>query len=578
MTDYTLTCDNGSFMLTWQDAGVLAARKITLSYGYYIYYGDDLSLLLDEFPGTLAAGFINGTYAILGPGTRAVTDTNSKISIGSGVLNFATGAAANDGIWYDLFARTPGRMLFAQITPADTAGIIAFGWDTDQAGAINDALLFSTTTGLKIVPNGGTAITVGEYIDEPYLVLAITRATGIYWFIKGGIYLNWTYLFSTAAGTANVYPAITAQNTTSVFSVDNVRIPDELWLPEPLASDGFSGATTDGLGHPEGVIGGLGAGGSGKTWVGSTWTVASGTITNTPGVTGATLAVDGDMEAANMDAWTTVGTPVSVAKDTTIKHGGAQSIKIVADANIEGVKQSVVFPANHWYKVSAWIYGDSGARGINFFINGVQVAFTRASAWLEAWGLVRGGVTYEIEFHARDGAGGTIYVDDLVVQQLDDANLFHTIDLATANVTASVKLPVFPTDTYYWSGRSGIALRLDSTSNPQNYIEVIQSSRSDDKRIHVFDVIGGVNQTDIINVLHTWAADDVLTVSLNGRDIRLYLTNAAGTTTLIGSGATNVLTGNLHGLYSTGKNSPGTLPTFDNFVVYATGNGGEYES
>ena len=65
--------------------------------GYYYYnrsraqqaaiWGGVSYLLRDEFTSALAAGSVNGTAAEPGPGTRAVTDANSKLSITGGALS-----------------------------------------------------------------------------------------------------------------------------------------------------------------------------------------------------------------------------------------------------------------------------------------------------------------------------------------------------------------------------------------------------------------------------------------------------------------------------------------------------------
>ncbi len=228
--------------------------------------------LRDDFTDTRAAGAVNGTAATPGPGTRVVVDTNSKISIGSGVLNFATAAVANNGLWLGVMTRAAGKMALAIITPSNTSGIPAFGWDTDQTGAINDHLKFAAAGVLQVVPNGGTAVDVGTYTATVYRVAAVMRATGIFWFIRGGAFANWTLLWITAAGTANSYPGIQAQSITSVFTADLLRVPVRLFSPKPLASDAFNRAngalgSTDGLGHAEAN------GGSGLAWTARTGTV-----------------------------------------------------------------------------------------------------------------------------------------------------------------------------------------------------------------------------------------------------------------------------------------------------------------
>ncbi|MBM3136394.1 MAG: hypothetical protein FJZ89_14160, partial [Chloroflexi bacterium] len=51
-------------------------------------------LLRDNFDDVLAAGSVNGTYAVPGPGTRTVTDAESKLSLSGGVLSISGGKAA----------------------------------------------------------------------------------------------------------------------------------------------------------------------------------------------------------------------------------------------------------------------------------------------------------------------------------------------------------------------------------------------------------------------------------------------------------------------------------------------------
>jgi len=189
-------------------------RRLLLSGGDEVLY-----LLRDEFTDTLAAGSVNGTPATPTGGARTVVDTNSKISVAASVLSFATGAVANDGVWWSVNSRTAGRLLLARVTPSDTNGIAVIGWDSNQSGAILDSIRFAAAGAIQIVANGGTAISVGTYTATPYVVAGILRATGAYWFIKGGAFAQYTQLFSTSLGSAAAYPSVQAGGATSVFTV-----------------------------------------------------------------------------------------------------------------------------------------------------------------------------------------------------------------------------------------------------------------------------------------------------------------------------------------------------------------------
>jgi len=176
-------------------------------------------LLNDEFRDARAAGAVNGTFATPGPGLRTVTDTNGKISTVGGVLNFATGAAVNDAVRYEVQARLAGRTLYWRVTPSDTNGIINLGWDANTSGAITDYLSFAAAGVINLVVNGGAAFAVGAYTAVPYEVISTMRAAGLFWYIKGGAFTNWRFLFQTTVGAAVAYPAVAAGSATSVFTV-----------------------------------------------------------------------------------------------------------------------------------------------------------------------------------------------------------------------------------------------------------------------------------------------------------------------------------------------------------------------
>ncbi len=178
-----------------------------------------LYLLEDRFDGVVSAGYINATLATDGKNLRTVVDTNAKISIAGGKLDFATGAAVNDAVRWPVQARKAGRVLYWRVTPSDTNGIINLGWDANTSGAITDYLSFAAAGALQIVANGGTAYAVGVYTAVTYEVIATMRATGLFWNIKGGTFTNWTFLMATALGTAAAYPTVGVGSATSVFTV-----------------------------------------------------------------------------------------------------------------------------------------------------------------------------------------------------------------------------------------------------------------------------------------------------------------------------------------------------------------------
>lgn len=262
-------------------------------------------LLRDEFTTDRAAGAVNGTAAEPGPGTRVVSDSGSRYSITGGVGSVASGSGSygNPAAYYDVaVARAAGRLLKMKTTVVNwSAAQFPMGWSrtttANWSGFTNAAHAFITVgSALFAVTNAGLSAGItGTLTNGAEYQLAISlRAVGAVYMIKGGSYSNWSLLWlSTTDNTATVYAAWS--NSGAVFTHDSFRVPGNLWLPEPIASDGFGSAfgTTDGLGHAETT--GAGSGGSGVTW-----TTHAGTI----GVTSAKAqasALSGGVAIATVD-------------------------------------------------------------------------------------------------------------------------------------------------------------------------------------------------------------------------------------------------------------------------------------
>lgn len=257
-------------------------------------------ILNDDFITDRAAGSVNGTAAEPGPGTRTVTDTNSKLSITGGKLSAATGGVGDQNPRYELNAQTrvPGRMLIADITPTGRTNV---GW-----GNYVVAIRFAGDNTLTLYDGVATVYTVASFTPGTnYKVAVILRTSGTFYFIKGGAFTNWSLFYiKDGCTTTNLAPRIESGGTTDVWTSDFLRVPTSLWLPTPLASDGFGSAfgTTDGLGHAEGVAGGLGAGGGGLIC-----TQQVGTFQTAAGVAQAATLVGGKaiatIDSGKADIW-----------------------------------------------------------------------------------------------------------------------------------------------------------------------------------------------------------------------------------------------------------------------------------
>ncbi len=509
--------------------------------------------LQDQFTTARSAGAVNGTSAEPTGGTRTVTDTSSKISITGGLLNFATGGTSNDGIWYSSLARAAGKTLLAKVIPSDTNGVINVGWDTDTSGAVNDRLVFAASGVLQIVPNAGTAITVGAYTATTYYIAGDMRSTGFYWFIKGGAFTNWTLLWITAAGTAAGIPSINIGSTTSIFTADDVLVPATTYIPVPVVSDGFSASTTDGSGNAENN------GPVGTSWTGSTWTVAGGSVSNTP-TQGSEIWTDGGLEiwtnSTTLTNWSNAlaGTS-SVNQETTTIHGGSNAARLDVDASNSGagIYQTIAGTIGKWYMESGWIRSSASGKTARLGMSGGAITGP----------IVDPGTTYTQYFQSNRATSGfpspradrvsaasaSIYLDDLSVKALTLSTLFRSVDAGSADILAETAI------TRTAGTQSGLVLNLDSASSPSNFIIVYEDGNGN---INVDEAVAGV-YTNKASTAVTYSAGAVLRAVRYGTSLDVYYNNAKVGSTLTMAANTNTK----HGLFSTYSGN-----TFDNFVVW----------
>ncbi len=103
----------------------------------------------------------------------------------------------------------------------------------------------------------------------------------------------------------------------------------------------------------------------------------------------------------------------------------------------------------------------------------------------------------------------------------------------------------------------GIVARLDSAAVPANFIHAYQA----DANVVIAECVAGV-YTNLASVASAFATSNVLRLDLSDANYRLYKITSAGVATLLSASTTNVLTGNLHGLFSTYSAN-----TFSKFTV-----------
>jgi len=532
----------------------------------------DAWILRDEFTTNRAAGAIDDTAAEP-TGTRDVaTDTNSKLTIGSGLLTFATGgsAAGDPGLWYTQLTRVAGLTLIGEITPDGTTNAsIGIGWDANQAGAQTNSLNLAADGYLQAVVNGGTAITVGSYTAASHKLGISLRATGAYYWAKLGADTSWELYWIGAADSGNNYPSYSALGTSAIATSSFIRIPNTLWLPSPLASDGFSvSGTTDGKGHAEGVAGGIGEGGGGLAWQsgGTTWSVSEGKMKNTPTV-GATLWDTGaDTFESGTYGWKKYG------NNTVENDNGKLKITYVDNAN--GAYNSLVeegdltepLTIGQWYMFTADMMTAQTEQGDAVYI------YDGSTILNVAWVISNTMTPYNISFKALStngsiiyigvmAAGDVFYIDNISLKPLTLSELVNTVQTSTPDILATVNTPTANTRGSW----HGLALNVDSATDPQNMVLAIYNTYT----LQLIKMVNGV-YTTLISGSVNWVSGAELRVIKDGTTYSVYYNN-----TLVGTSQTisdaSIINNTRHGLFSTDVRN-----TLDNFTLYARGTGGEY--
>lgn len=213
-------------------------------------------LLYDAFTDTLAAGAVNGTLstppvtvALTGAApARTVTDTNSTITVGSGVLALSGTPAANDGL---LYAGAPITRKLGQavifdlpnsVTEQNANGFMGLVRTASITGAQADGFLPNApgSSATSIKDNNATGPSIVGLGTATTLALVL-RAAGCYFYQK--IATTWTLLWIAAGdATATLYIAKKLSTNAINTQTDNIRVPVTLYIPSPLAYDTFTRA------------------------------------------------------------------------------------------------------------------------------------------------------------------------------------------------------------------------------------------------------------------------------------------------------------------------------------------------
>jgi hypothetical protein len=541
-------------------------------------------LLRDLFTTARAAGAVNGTVCEPGGtlgGTRAAADVSGTKVLISGGRWTVTGS----GVWGEhgirlepAVTRVKGRVIiqlvraqssfdtamFGPTTAADANfnGYANLGWTTASGSAIAARRTSSVTS-----PNLFAAVAATDY-----QFLQVLLDVGRYMFVKGGVYTFWTPLWrDTWSNAASMYLGI-AVNASITYEGDDWRVPDRLWLPTPLAYDSFT-RTNGALGSTE-AQGPDGQASPVHAWTGPTWAIVSDAAVNTPSLS-AELLTDGGFESwasptnANNTTESVAGTS-TINQDGANARSGSFALRMDVDASNSLVyfEKAVPTVIGRWYQLQVWAKGNGVAtagfhRGSGSSTG--QVPFTPTASYQLYSASFRATATGTFAWGAKriSAASASLYFDDFSVKELVLSELFKTVPVGTPDVFIDVVVKTLVQGT-----SAGICARINDAANPTSGLIAYFT---DGGRIKLDEFTAAGTWTNLLDASQGFTAGDLLRLHLRGSTWRLFHMTAANAATMLGTGTTTVLTGNMAGGFST---DPGNA--IETFFALAMGTVNEH--
>jgi hypothetical protein len=307
----------------------------------------------------------------------------------------------------------------------------------------------------------------------------------------------------------------------------------------------------------------------GSPWVGSTYTISGGQAINSPTL-GAEMLTDPGLEAnytgGLCDTLWEVGA-ATYYEETSDPHGGSKAQGMQPSANQEYIYHlSQPSPAaGVWHFVTWWnkiVSAGWGHLGVRIYGAGQTPGTTlvpdhgQNAAWTQRKALFRAGTSSANFRLAHQWAEGSPY-DDILLDDVsykpisDNASLFATVDLGEKDIVITLKGDVT-------HGVLGIVARLDSTSNPQNYVICWLYRHSTYHYVITEKCVGGTYTTIATGAnLGEWSGTTkALKLRLEGTTIQVFYDGAQIGSNLTVSDA-GIVDNTKHGLFIVG--APATL-------------------
>ena len=271
--------------------------------------------------------------------------------------------------------------------------------------------------------------------------------------------------------------------------------------------------------------------------------------------TGTNLVNNGDMESGDPPTGWTAQNAATLSSQADERTGGSgsQSLQAVrGTGNAVAVRAVTGESVGKWYQWGIWLRNTTSTFGVGVVISNAAYTGTvppspgiASTNWTHLSGSVRMLVAdcNVTPYVYTNGAGR---FDDAEVYELSTASLFSLRSHASADVdiSAAITRPA----SGYW--QVGLAARVDSAANPQNFVQALSVNSNGAHSIQLVKCVAGTYTTVEATGGVTYVAGARLRLVCSGNSASVYYNGVQiGSTQTISDAG--IISNTLHGLFST---------------------------
>jgi hypothetical protein len=305
------------------------------------------------------------------------------------------------------------------------------------------------------------------------------------------------------------------------------------------------------LGFPRVIREMIGGAPLSSRWYAPTWSVAGGVLLNTPTL-GAELFPDPGLEggytAGLNDSLSILSGAPTVSQSADV-HGGSKAQQAICSAGAIHVGHTRTLTLGAWYVSSIWVKRVGGGMQRSLFYDGTNYSLSIVFSGDYSNYVVTQRATNTSGsnrfIQTFDATAVTLTLDDVSLREMVMSSAFATINARQSNVNLIAPL----ISTFTTGTQAGIVLRLDSPSNPTNFVIAYCDGAGN---VKIEKCVNGT-YTTLSTVAAAYGATKYFSAKANGSSISIYYgTTNFGTliATVTVSDAT-VVNNTRHGLFST---------------------------